>query len=344
MSNRISIRKRGHAGLITITRPNVLNAITFEMCMAIKSAREAWRDDPKVALILIEGEGDKAFSAGGDIEEIYRAGLEGDVDFSRNLWRNEYPFLAEIEEYPKPCVALMDGYVMGLGAGVSMHGSHRVVTERTAFAMPECTIGHIPDTGVSARFALAPGSCGKYLGMTGTRLGPADTIHAGLADCFVRADKIAELREALVASGDVGVIEELSSEPPDGELRQRQAQIDEHFSKSSALEIIRGLEREDDDWAKACAKSIRRASPLSIACFHGVMERVSENPSVRNAVTWEFRYGYRSLSNGDFMEGVRAQIIDKDRQPSWRFATLEALSPAEVEAMLAPLGPAELYG
>ena len=343
LSDQISIQKLGRAGVITITRPKVLNAITFEMCMAMKSALEVWREDPEVTLVLVEGEGDKAFCAGGDVEEIYRAGLEGDVDFSRNLWRNEGPLFAGIKEYPKPYVALMHGYVMGLGAGVSMHGSHRVVTERTSFAMPECTIGHIPDTGVSARFARAPGSCGKYLGMTGARLGPADTIYAGLADDFVRADDIVTLREALATTGDVGVIEDLATEPPVGELRQRQIQIDEHFSKSSALEIVQGLEREGDDWTTACARSIRRASPLSIACFHAVMDRVSENPTVRNAVTWEFRYAYRSLSDGDFMEGVRAQIIDKDREPSWRVPTLEALSPTDVEAMLAPVGSAELY-
>ena len=182
---QVLIARQARVGHITINRPQVLNAINLSMCMSIKAAMDEWRDDPSIELVIIDATGEKAFSVGGDINDIYQAGILGDYQYSQHLWQREYPFIASIGDYPKPYIAFMDGYVMGLGAGLAMHASHRIVTERTRFAMPECAIGHIPDVGSSAIFAAAPGASGLYLGLTGTRINAADCIYTGFADFYI---------------------------------------------------------------------------------------------------------------------------------------------------------------
>ena len=181
----ILIRKIGRAGRITLNRPDALNALTYAMIHDIEAALDAWRDDDEVALVVIDAAGEKAFSAGGDIAEMYRTGTAGDFAYGRTFWADEYRVNAKIAEYPKPYVAFMQGFTMGGGVGVSCHGSHRVVGESSRIAMPECGIGLIPDVGGSFLLARAPGRLGEYLGTTGTRMGPGDAIFAGFADLFI---------------------------------------------------------------------------------------------------------------------------------------------------------------
>jgi len=197
LEDDILIRKVGVTGRITLTRPDALNAMTYEMCMAIGAALEDWRDDSSVRIIIIDAEGAKSFCSGGDIAELYKTGKAGDFAYGRKFWADEYRINVQIKNYPKPYVAIMDGIVMGGGVGISAHGSHRVVTENTLFAMPECGIGLVPDVGGNWLLARAPGRTGEYLAATGTRLNAADCLYAGIGDVFVPEAKLPELIEAL---------------------------------------------------------------------------------------------------------------------------------------------------
>ena len=181
----ISIRIAGVAGRITLTRPKALNAVTYQMVTAIHAALEVWRDDPSVKLVIIDAEGEKAFSAGGDIAELYETGQSGDFSFGQTFWRDEYRMNAALHDYPKPVISFLQGFTMGGGMGVGCHGSHRIVGESSQVAMPECGIGLVPDVGGSMILANAPGASGAYLGLTGARMGAADAIYAGFADTYI---------------------------------------------------------------------------------------------------------------------------------------------------------------
>ena len=182
------LRKTGRAGHITLNRPKALNALTWDMCSAIEAALDDWHDDPDVALIIIDGAGDRAFCAGGDIAEMYAAGQRGDLDYGRRFWRDEYRLNAMIYDYPKPIVTFLHGFTMGGGVGVGCHARHRIVCENSQIAMPECSIGLVPDVGGSLILAKAPGHVGEFLGLSGDRMDASDAIYVGFANHFVPQD------------------------------------------------------------------------------------------------------------------------------------------------------------
>ncbi len=339
MSDDIHIRKDGRAGRITLTRPKALNAMSYEMCTAIEVALDAWRDDPEVALVLIDAEGDKAFCAGGDIQQLYDTGRAGDFAYGRRFWADEYRLNAKIARYPKPYVALMQGFVMGGGVGISCHGSHRVVCDSTQVAMPECGIGLVPDVGGSLLLARAPGRAGEYLGVTGARMGPDDAIYCGFADSYIPKLKWDTLRDALVESGDPGVIDGYAEAPPEGGLRARQAGIDTHFGGEGLRDILNSLRASDSDFADGALKAMGRGSPLSMACAVEMIHRLrGPGADIGRALDLEYRFTYRAMETGDFLEGIRAAIIDRDRAPRWKHG-LDALPGYAVSQMLMPLGP-----
>ena len=187
----IHIRTTGRAGRITLNRPDALNALTYEMCLAIEAAIDAWATDAQIALVIIDAVGDRAFCAGGDIQEMYDTATRGNFEYGRKFWADEYRLNNKIAHFPKPYIAFMQGFTMGGGVGVSAHGSHRIVDDASRIAMPECAIGLVPDVGGSVLLACAPGRLGEYLGTTGTRMGPADAIHAGFADHYIPARRLA---------------------------------------------------------------------------------------------------------------------------------------------------------
>ena len=337
----IHIRTEGRAGRITLARPDALNALTYDMAMAIERALIEWRDDDRVQLVLIDAEGDKAFCAGGDIEKLYRTGKADDFAYGRKFWSDEYRMNAAVAEYEKPVVALMQGFVMGGGVGIGGHASHRVVCETTQVAMPECGIGLIPDVGGSFLLARAPGHLGEYLGLTGARMAAADAIHAGFADIFVHRDDWPSLISVLCNTGEAERVVGYSSSPGDSELQALEADIDAVFAGQSALDCLGILETRADEWAQKTAKSIRRGCPLSVACTFELIRMNRHVASVRVAVANELRFTWRSMSHGEFIEGVRAQIIDKDRNPQWQTARLEDVSEVQIAAMLAPIGEQE---
>ncbi|MEQ9258913.1 MAG: enoyl-CoA hydratase/isomerase family protein [Roseovarius sp.] len=334
----ISIRKEGRAGRITLTRPKALNALTYDMALAIEAALDDWREDEDVALVVIDAEGDKAFCAGGDIARLYETGRGGDYDYGRTFWRDEYRLNAKIAEYPKPYVAFLQGFTMGGGVGISCHGSHRVVCESSQISMPECGIGLVPDVGGSLLLARAPGRLGEYLGLTTARMGPGDAIHAGFADRFVPQEAWPDLIATLCASGDLAALEAASTEPPEGKLAALAAEIDAHFGGERLVDILNALKASGDDFAEDALKAMRRNSPLSMACAVEMIHRLrGPAADIRRALGLEFRFTYRSMENGDFLEGIRAAVIDKDRAPKWQH---DLANPPQLAAtqMLMPLG------
>ncbi|MEM9277258.1 MAG: enoyl-CoA hydratase/isomerase family protein [Pseudomonadota bacterium] len=338
----IHIRKTGPTGRITLTRPDALNAMTHEMCMAIGDALKMWRTDNEVRIIVIDAEGSRAFCSGGDIAELYATGKAGDFEYGRKFWADEYRINAQIKNYPKPYVAIMDGIVMGGGVGISAHGSHRIVTENTLFAMPECGIGLSPDVGGNSLLAQAPGRIGEYLAATGARLKAADCLYAGIADAYVPSGKLPELIEALEDTADLSFIDTFVDEPESGGLENEKSMIGRYFSLESAVDIIKALESADDEWETQAAKLMRRGCPLSVACAVEIVRMSREAVTIEEILEQEYRFTYRSMSHGNFIEGIRAQIIDKDRKPKWQPATLEELDNDKISAMLESLGEHEL--
>jgi len=336
--SHINIRITGKAGRITLTRPQALNALTYEMCMAIDAALMRWHDDDAVDLVIIDAQGERAFCAGGDIAELYATGTKGDYAYGQRFWADEYRMNHLIFTYPKPIVSFLHGFTMGGGVGIGCHGSHRIVGEDSQISMPECGIGLVPDVGGSLMLALAPGRLGEYLSATATRMGPGDAIYAGFADSYIPQDAWPALIQRLETSGDVEAINESAQQTPQGPLQALQGQIDSFFAGETAGDIERMLAADDSDFSRNSLKHMRRNSPLSLACAVEIIHRL-RGPSLtlEKALDFEYRFTFRAAQHSDFLEGVRAAIIDKDRNPSWQYADRN-VPPASLSRMLAPLG------
>ncbi|MWD28160.1 enoyl-CoA hydratase/isomerase family protein [Aquicoccus sp. SCR17] len=335
----VTIRKEGRAGRITLSREKALNALSWEMCLEMESALDAWADDEAVALVVIDAAGEKAFCAGGDIAEMYRRGQEGDFDYGRQFWRDEYRLNTKLAEYGKPIVSFMQGFVMGGGVGVGCHLPHRVVGDSTQMAMPECGIGLIPDVGGTLLLSGAPGRLGEYLGLTGARMGPGDAIAAGFADHYLPEADWPQAIESLCRTGTLNPLTGNLGNAPDPALDRDV--IDRHFAGEDVGAILASLRGDDSEFAAKTLKVLERGCPISMAATLRMVQALGDGATIRDALAQEFRFTYRSMTEGDFLEGVRAAIIDKDRSPQWRHAPGEV--PAEtVDHILAPLGDEEL--
>jgi enoyl-CoA hydratase len=339
MTGDVAIRTDGRAGHVTLTRPQALNALSHGMVQAIHAALGDWTEDPEVALVIIDGEGPRAFCAGGDIADIYRSGRRGEFEEGRRFWADEYRMNARLARFPKPVVVLMQGFVMGGGVGLAGHASDRVVGESTQLAMPECMIGLIPDIGATSILARADGRLGEYLGLTGHRMGAGDAILAGFADHFVPESRWPELVRRLAETGDPAVIADFEAPPPEAPLAARREEIDDAFEAADLAALVARLEASD--WGHGILKTLRRQCPLSMACTLELIRAARRDPGVEKALTREYRFSARAASDGELLEGVRAAVIDKDRTPVWR-DDMDSLRPEEVAAMLAPLGDGEL--
>ena len=322
----IHIRTEERAGRITLNRPDALNALTYDMLRQIERALDHWSGSDRAALILIDAAGDKAFAAGGDIVDLYRTGRAGDYAFGRRFWADEYRINAKVARFPKPYVAVMTGFTMGGGVGVSAHGSHRIVTDGSQVAMPECGIGLVPDVGGSKLLAEAPGHLGEFLGMTSTRMGPGDAIYAGFADSYVPRDALEEVKKWLVETGDPGMILDYAADPPEAPLAAMQAEIDALFSAESPAEVLVRLEASETELAAKALKAIRRNCPLSVACTHAMVRNARAMADIEDVLAQEYRFIWRCMEEGEFLEGIRAAVIDKDRNPQWARPRLEDIS------------------
>lgn len=349
-SDEVVFSVEGGIGHILLNRPKALNALTHGMCVAMKEKLDAWADDDTIEAIMIEGAGEKGFCAGGDIRAVHDSGREG-TDYWRKFFSDEYRMNAAMFHFDKPYIALIDGIVMGGGVGVSEPGTHRIVTERTMYAMPETGIGLIPDVGGSYFLSRLPGQLGQYLGLTGARIRAADCLYAGVADAFVPSEKIEDLKAELRATHIAGVddvdriVEKFKAEPTaDGSeapLKEVRERIERAFAGATVEEILEALETSGDDWDSQMAATLVTKSPTSMKLSHRLIHE-GAGLDFNQALQMEFRIVSRIMEGHDFFEGVRAVIIDKDNAPVWKPARLDQVSDAEIDRYFASLGDEEL--
>ncbi len=344
----ILFERRGAAGLVTLNRPQALNAVTHAMVRALTATLNQWADDPAVTRVIIRAGGGRAFSAGGDIRHLYDLGKNGDHAAQVAFMRDEYRLDALIKHYRKPYIALVDGIVMGGGMGVSMHGSHRVAGDGFRFAMPEVGIGFFPDVGATWILPRLPGTLGTYCALTGARLGPDDAHAAGLATHRIESAKFDDLLEGLVGTVPVDALLAAFARPKqEGPVMARLGAIDRQFAADSVEDILAALDRTassagaDAEFAAEAAAAIRAKSPSSLKIALAQM-RLGRSLSFDDCMRTEFRIVSRIVYGHDFYEGVRAVIIDKDQKPNWCPADLQSVSQAEVDRYFAPLAEGEL--
>jgi enoyl-CoA hydratase len=327
----IITHRDGRVGRVRLNRPRVLNTLTLDMVRAFTAALEDFRRDPHVHAVVVEGSGDRAFCAGGDIRALRDGQLSGDRSGVEAFFREEYALNLMISAYPKPYVALIDGICMGGGIGVSVHGPYRVATEHAMFAMPETAIGFFPDIGGTFFLPRLPGQLGVYLGLTGLRTTGAEAVHAGFATHFVLRARLPELSAALAEIG-VAALARFAEPLPAWAVAPHAAAIDRCFSADTIFDIVTRLEAEPGDWAAEALKALRGVSPTALA-FTLEAFRQGADLTLKDALDAEFLLTRTTMAYPDFAEGVRAMVVDKDRQPKWTPAAIGEVDQAVVEGM-----------
>jgi enoyl-CoA hydratase len=335
MSETAEVNIRVHDGIghLTLNRPEALNALTHGMVILLTEALTAWRDSSEVSLVVLDGAGERGLCAGGDVRVLYDNAISGDTAASLSFLRDEYRLNAMIAEYPKPFVAIMDGVTMGGGIGLAGHAGIRVVTERSKLAMPETRIGFCPDVGGTWLLASAPGELGTYLALTSTTMSGADALALGFADYFVPSTLLPHLLQAFAERADPGSPSEIvllfDETPEPAVLAAKQQWIDACFSADTVSEIIARLDdyatTHSDDEARAAADALVALSPTAVTVTLAALREARELPGLRNALEREYRISAWLLAQPDLREGIRAQVIDKDRSPRWNPASLDLL-------------------
>ncbi|MCF8474637.1 MAG: enoyl-CoA hydratase/isomerase family protein [Emcibacter sp.] len=338
---------RGRIGIITLNRPKALNSLSTNMCRLMDEALIKWANDDAVKAVIIQGAGEKAFCAGGDVKTLAENSPE-DHHMATEFFATEYVMNSRIYHFPKPYIALLDGITMGGGVGVSVHGSHRIITEKCLFAMPESAIGLIPDVGGSYFMPRLPGKLGMYLGLTGARLRGADILYAGIGTSFMTSDKIepfiAAFTTAEIADGtDVDrIIAGFAENPGEAPLDEYRDLIDAAFGEICLEDIMDHLDALDHDWAKKTLAALKKMSPISMKV---IIEQILRGGTLdfNAAMKMEYRIVSHIVSyQSDFYEGVRAVLIDKDQNPTWNPPHIEDVTDDMVAAHFAPLGDKEL--
>jgi enoyl-CoA hydratase/carnithine racemase len=339
------VRSDGALRRITLNRPQALNAITLDMALAMTALLRQWESDPNVGAVLLDGAGGRAFCAGGDIRALYDAAKTGD-SLPARFWATEYKLNVLIARYPKPLVAVMDGLVMGGGVGLSAHAAHRVVTERSAIAMPEVGIGFFPDVGACFLLARTPGYIGTHLALTGDRIGAADAIHCGLADVHVPADRLGELPSVLAGCRNRAQVraglERLSATPAPARLQNEREWIDACYSADELETIVKQLSVCQAEAARAALDAMRKASPTSLKVALRNIRSAAAFKKVEESFQQDYRIALACIAGHDFLEGIRATIIDKDRNSRWRPDKIEAVTPDIVDRHFRSVGKLEL--
>ncbi|MDX0773146.1 enoyl-CoA hydratase/isomerase family protein [Sinorhizobium medicae] len=332
----VIVERQGAIGRLRLNRPRALNSLNRTMIRAIAAALTEFERDPAIAAVLVTGEGERGLCAGGDIRMIYESGRERPEEGAQ-FWREEFIVNSRISAYSKPYVAIMDGIVMGGGVGVSSHGSHRIVTERTRFAMPETGIGYFTDVGATWLLPRAPGEFGTYLGLTGRDIGAAAVIHARLGDSFVPSERIDELVAILASlpasakAEDVSAaIRTVSAQAPASALLDHQPVIDRCFASDTVEEILGALENEGTDFSRETLDLLKTRSAISLKLTLALLRAGRASASLDECLEREYTATLGMLSNPDFYEGVRAAVIDKDRNPKWSVG-LSQVTPAVLD-------------
>ncbi len=340
-----STRSEG-TGRITLERPEKINALSLEMIREIARILKEWEQDPSLALVLLDGAGARGFCAGGDVRAVQ--GFAHASDAAREFWSEEYRLDAQIANYPKPIVVLMTGIVMGGGVGLASHARHPVVTEATRLAMPETAIGLVPDVGTMWILSRAPGEFGTYLALTGAAIGAADAIEIGFAKYFVPGASLESLAETLLREsprGDEAIaatIARFAGPAGDGLLASERATIERAFGYDDVEEIVRALRADGSPFALATEKRLAAQSPTSLKLAIRAVREARRCERLEDCFRLEFRLVSRRVSEHDFTEGVRATLVDKDRNPRWKPAHLSEVTDAVVDAYFVSLGPNEL--
>jgi enoyl-CoA hydratase len=336
----------GAVGRFTLNRPKALNALTLDQIHEMDPTLRRWATDDEVKMVVVRGKGGRAFCAGGDIRTLFERRKAGDLGYFADFYWAEYRLNHLIKHYTKPYIAILDGIVMGGGVGISVHGSHRIATENTLFAMPETGIGMFPDVGGTFFLPRLPGQIGIYLGLTGARLKPADCLYAGVCTHFVPAQRLIELQTALSEASEGSAAdllidafaEEPAEEPPLAQVRDA---VDRCFGGGSVEAILAALDAEGGEWAAETKKILLAKSPTALKVAHRQLRLGAALP-FDEAMKVEYRLSQRFMAGHEFFEGVRALIIDKDNAPRWQPGTIEEVSAAEVDAMFKPLPSREL--
>jgi len=329
--SEIIFEEKSGVGFITLNRPDVLNALSTNMCLQIDQKLQTWESEPSIKAVIIKGSGEKAFCAGGDARSIVAQGPDNNIT-AREFFAAEYSMNARIFHFPKPYIALLDGITMGGGVGVSVHGSHRIVTEKSLFAMPEASIGLFPDVGSSYFLSRFPGSMGLYLGLTGARLRGADILYTGVGTAYINSEKLDDFVDTLVnektaSHDDVDkVIARFAEDPGEAQIDEYRDLIDAAFSENTIEDILEHLRDIDHDWAKQTLAVLKKMSPMSLKV---IVEQLSRGKKLEfdDCMLMEYRIASALSSyDSDFYEGVRAVLIDKDHNPKWLPETLDQIT------------------
>ncbi len=330
--HQLIIEHRGPVGIITLNRPNALNALTLGMIRGIREVLGEWRDRDEIRMILFRGAGDRAFCAGGDIKKVYEAGAKitdpvHKIALAKTYFADEYRMNRELYHYPKPLIAFMNGITMGGGFGVAGPCQYRVATEKTVFAMPEVGIGFFPDVGSLHSLLRCPRRTGYWLGLTGDSIRAADMLPMGLATHYIPEDQFASCLEQMIEVGDLGILDQFSEAPnPDGaRIFPAEMDIDKWFDNSRIESILKALDEDGAPLAVDTARLMRTRSPTSLKLTLSYLLKMKE-ASFDEVTALDYRLAMRCMLGHEFYEGVRAALIDKDKNPQWSPATLAQVS------------------
>ncbi len=338
-SDEVLTRVDGGIGLITLNRPKAINSLNQQMVEALSAVLTRWENDDAVRAVVLSGAGDRGLCAGGDVVAVYRSARKDGVEV-RKFWRDEYLLDGQVGRFPKPYVSLMDGIVMGGGVGVSAHGSVRVVTETSKVAMPEVGIGFIPDVGGAFLLSRAPGALGLHAALTGAPFSGPDAIAMGFADHYVPHSELGAFTAAVVADGIEGALAGHAVEPPPSPLVAQRDWIDECFAGDTVEDIVAALRGHDagaGTGPQDAANLIATRSPIAVSVALEAIRRAAKLDTLEDVLVQDYRVSSASARSHDLVEGIRAQIIDKDRNPKWSPATLAEVTAADVEAYFAPV-------
>ncbi|OJZ72594.1 3-hydroxyisobutyryl-CoA hydrolase [Mycobacterium paraffinicum] len=334
-SDEVLTRIDGDVGLITLNRPKAINSLNQQMVDALGAILTDWANDDAVRAVVLAGAGERGLCAGGDVVSIYHSARKDGVE-ARRFWRDEYLLNAQIADFSKPYVALMDGIVMGGGVGVSAHANIRVVTDTSKVAMPEVGIGFVPDVGGAFLLSRAPGGLGLHAALTGAPFSGADAIAMGFADHYVPHQDLEAFTRAIVADGVQGALAKHAVEPPPSELAAQRDWIDDCYAGDTVEDIVANL-RTHGGPATEAADLIATRSPISLSVALEAVRRAAKLETVKDVLVQDYRVSSASLRSHDLVEGIRAQLIDKDRNPNWSPATLDAVAAADVEGYFTPV-------
>ncbi|WP_099224730.1 enoyl-CoA hydratase/isomerase family protein [Mycobacterium persicum] len=335
-SDEVLTQVDGGVGLITLNRPKAINSLNQTMVDLLSTVLIRWEGDDEVRAVVVSGAGERGLCAGGDVVAVYHSARKDGVE-ARRFWRAEYLMNGQIGRFSKPYVALMDGIVMGGGVGVSAHGDVRVVTDTSKVAMPEVGIGFIPDVGGVYLLSRAPGALGLHAALTGASFSGADAIAMGFADHYVPHADLDAFRAAITSDGVASALAHYTVDPPPSELAAQRDWIDECYTGDTVAEIVAELRDHGSQPANHAAELIATRSPIALSVTLEAVRRAATMETLEDVLLQDYRVSSASLRSHDLVEGIRAQLIDKDRKPKWSPSALAEITKADVAAYFEPV-------